>query len=101
MQPRFNASSLQPLCVADLFHSSQEFVRVREHSVFETLIIGHRHIFLRYAKDRRVELIKNVFLDPIANFRTHAAEGMILFNYHYAMRFSYRIENRILIERLD
>src|SRR4030095_1655046 len=88
-------------CVADLFHSSDEFVCVWEHRFLEALIVWHGHVFLGYADDGSVERIKNVFLDPVANLCANTAKWMILFDDHHAMGFRDRIENCLLIERLN
>src|SRR4030095_9903203 len=80
-------------CVADLFHSSDEFVCVWEHRFLEALIVWHGHIFLGYADYGSIERIKNVFVDPVANLCATTAKWMILFADPLAMGFRDRIEN--------
>src|SRR5256714_1689931 len=87
--------------VTNLLNGGDQLLRAGQNRFFELLVVRHRHVFLRNAQNRRVELIENLFLNSIRNFRADAAERPILFDDHHAMRFRNGVQDRIQVERLD
>src|SRR5438105_4191066 len=87
--------------VANFFYSGHQLVGIWQNEFLKPLVVRHRHILLRNAHDRRVELIKNVFLNSVTNFRTDATERAILFDNHNVMRFRDGVEDHFLIQRFD
>src|SRR5207248_6538475 len=72
-----------------------------QDGVLKSLVIWHWYIFLRYARDGRVKLIKNISLDAVADLCADSAERAILFNDNDAVGFSDRIINRLFVQWSD
>src|SRR5438477_12474642 len=75
------------LRITNFFDRGDELLLVRQNCLLQSFVVWHGYIFLRDAHNRCVELVENIFLDPITNFCAHATEWPVLFYNHHPMRF--------------
>src|SRR5947209_8312020 len=93
--------TISSLGVTDFLYRAHDLIGAGQDSFLEPLVVRHGHIFLADTGDWRIELVENVLLNPIANFRPDPAEGAVLFGYDDAMSLSDRVVDSFLVERLN
>ena len=63
--------------------------------------VNRRGVQGRYAPNRGVEFVKDLFLQSRGNLRAHAAEGFVFFDNHRAMGFPDGIQDRLFVQRAN